>query len=32
MRGRDRAAAGLVRDLKRLLDPQRRLNPGSLGL
>jgi FAD/FMN-containing dehydrogenase len=32
MRGRDPATAGLVRDLKRLVDPARRLNPGSLGL
>ena len=32
MRDRDPATAGLVRDLKRLLDPQHRLNPGSLGL
>jgi FAD/FMN-containing dehydrogenase len=32
MRGRDPGTAGLVRDLKRLVDPQRRLNPGSLGL
>jgi FAD/FMN-containing dehydrogenase len=32
MRGRDPATAALLRDLKRLVDPQRRLNPGALGL
>jgi hypothetical protein len=32
MRGRDPHTAKLLRDLKALVDPQRRLNPGSLGL
>jgi FAD/FMN-containing dehydrogenase len=32
MRGRDPQTAKLLRELKALLDPQRRLNPGSLGL
>lgn len=32
MRGRDPAAAKLVRDLKAHLDPRRRINPGALGL
>lgn len=32
MRGRDPQTAKLLRDLKALLDPQRRLNPGALGL
>lgn len=32
MRGRDPHTAKLLRDLKSLVDPQRRLNPGSLGL
>lgn len=32
MRGREPQTAKLIRDLKQLVDPQRRLNPGSLGL
>lgn len=32
MRGRDPHTAKLLRDLKALVDPKRRLNPGSLGL
>ncbi len=32
MRGRDPQTAKLIRDIKQLLDPKRRLNPGSLGL
>lgn len=32
LRGRDPATAKLIRDLKQVIDPQRRLNPGSLGL
>lgn len=32
LRGRDPATAKLIRDLKQVVDPQRRLNPGSLGL
>jgi len=32
MRGREPQTAKLIRDLKHLVDPQRRLNPGSLGL
>ena len=32
MRGRDPATAVLIRQLKQVVDPQRRLNPGSLGL
>jgi FAD/FMN-containing dehydrogenase len=32
MRGRDPATAALIRQLKQVVDPQRRLNPGSLGL
>ncbi len=32
MRGRESGAAALVRDIKQLVDPQRRLNPGALGL
>jgi len=32
MRGRDADTAKLLRELKQLLDPQRRLNPGALGL
>jgi FAD/FMN-containing dehydrogenase len=32
MRGRDPATADLIRQLKQVVDPQHRLNPGSLGL
>jgi hypothetical protein len=32
MRGRDPQTAELIRGLKQLVDPQRRLNPGALGL
>ena len=32
MRGRDPNTAKLLRDLKSLVDPRRRINPGSLGL
>jgi FAD/FMN-containing dehydrogenase len=32
MRGRDPHTAKLIRDLKALVDPKRRLNPGALGL
>lgn len=32
LRGREPSNAKLIRDLKQLLDPQRRLNPGALGL
>lgn len=32
MRGRDPQTAELIRSLKQLVDPQRRLNPGALGL
>ncbi len=32
MRGRHAETAQLLRELKKLLDPQRRLNPGALGL
>ena len=32
MRGRDPQTAKLIRDIKSLVDPRRRLNPGSLGL
>jgi FAD/FMN-containing dehydrogenase len=32
MRGRDASTARLLRDIKQLVDPARRLNPGSLGL
>ena len=32
LRGRDPQTAKLIRDIKQLVDPQRRLNPGSLGL
>lgn len=32
LRGRDPQTAKLVRDLKALMDPKRRLNPGALGL
>ncbi|MFM7396533.1 MAG: FAD-binding oxidoreductase [Gammaproteobacteria bacterium] len=32
MRGRDPQTAELIRNLKQLVDPQRRLNPGALGL
>jgi FAD/FMN-containing dehydrogenase len=32
LRGRDPVAARLVREFKQLVDPQRRLNPGALGL
>jgi D-lactate dehydrogenase (cytochrome) len=32
MRGRDPETARLIRDLKALLDPAGRMNPGSLGL
>ncbi|HRX91095.1 MAG TPA: hypothetical protein P5528_16770, partial [Steroidobacteraceae bacterium] len=32
MRGRDPQSAKLIRDIKGLLDPDRRLNPGALGL
>jgi FAD/FMN-containing dehydrogenase len=32
MRGRDPQTAKLIRDLKQLVDPQRGLNPGALGL
>jgi FAD/FMN-containing dehydrogenase len=32
MRGRDPQTAQLLRDLKHLVDPARRLNPGALGL
>ncbi|MBM4191813.1 MAG: FAD-binding oxidoreductase [Gammaproteobacteria bacterium] len=32
MRGRDPQTAELIRKLKQLVDPQRRLNPGALGL
>jgi FAD/FMN-containing dehydrogenase len=32
MRGRDPQTAKLVRDLKALMDPKKRLNPGALGL
>jgi len=32
MRGRDPQTAELIRSVKQLIDPQRRLNPGALGL
>ena len=32
LRGRDPSTARLIRDLKQLVDPARRLNPGALGL
>jgi FAD/FMN-containing dehydrogenase len=32
LRGREPHTAKLIRDLKQLVDPQRRLNPGALGL
>jgi hypothetical protein len=32
MRGRDPQTAKLIRELKALMDPKRRLNPGALGL
>ena len=32
MRGREPQTAKLIRDVKALLDPQRRMNPGALGL
>jgi hypothetical protein len=32
LRGRDAATVGLVRDVKRSVDPRRRMNPGALGL
>jgi len=32
LRGRDPNTAALIRNLKQLVDPQRRLNPGALGL
>ena len=32
MRGRDPHTAKLIRELKQLVDPRRRLNPGALGL
>jgi FAD/FMN-containing dehydrogenase len=32
MRGREPQTAKLIRDIKQLVDPKRRLNPGSLGL
>lgn len=32
LRGREPSNAKVIRDLKQLLDPQRRMNPGALGL
>ena len=32
MRGRDPQTAKFIRDIKQVVDPQRRLNPGALGL